>query len=131
MEGYKIKQIMPLPENMTVLRDWRDDNGKEMTRDVDFDDFTYCLALVTRPDGYEDVIPFGINDNGLGPDYEVVPARKCPCCGKRMSAYRPVRRGLELRYYCRNCGKDLDSEHWDYHLPCEAGFGEGEDDEES
>ncbi|MCD8098052.1 MAG: hypothetical protein LUE31_08465 [Lachnospiraceae bacterium] len=118
MEGYKIKQIMPLPENLTILRDWQDDNGKEMTRDMDFDDFAYCLALVVRPDGYEDVIPFGINDDGLEPDYEVVPTRMCPCCGKRMSAYRPVKRGLTLRYYCKNCGKDIDSSHWDYLLPC-------------
>lgn len=129
-KNYKIKTIMPLPENMTVLRKWKDDDGREMMRDVDFADFAYCLALVTRPDGYDDVIPFGINDDGLEPDYEVVPVRECPCCGKKMSAYRPVVGGMRLRYYCCNCGKDLDSDYWDYLLPCEAGFGKESDSEE-
>lgn len=105
-EGYKdirLLQIMPLPENMTVMVVDTDDDDNVVMRDCVETSNCYCLALA-EDDGETVVYPYALTDwNGFDVRASIVPVRKCPKCGKRMQPHMEEGEGATLHYTC-GCG---------------------------
>ena len=104
--GYKdirLLQIMPLPENMTVMVVDTDDDDNVVMRDCVETSNCYCLALAE--DGGETVVyPYALTDwNGFDVRASIVPVRQCPKCGKRMQPHMEEGEGATLHYTC-DCG---------------------------
>lgn len=105
-DGYKdirLLQIMPLPENMTVMVVDTDDDDNVVMRDCVETSNCYCLALAE--DGGETVVyPYALTDwNGFDTRASIVPVRQCPKCGKRMQPHMEEGEGATLHYTCA-CG---------------------------
>lgn len=88
MAGYndlQIKQMMPLPENMTVMALDVDDDDNIIMREASETTRVYCLVLVDDGKGNQFIYPYDLSTSGgIDVRANVVPVRNCPKCGKRM-----------------------------------------------
>lgn len=102
---YKIRQILPLPEDTTVMVVDTKRNDDVVMRDCIETSGAYCLVLVEDERGKTFIFPYNLGANG-GVDVRgtVVPVRHCQKCGKRM--HMTMEEGDEgtLVYDCKNCG---------------------------
>ena len=102
---YKIRQMMSLPENTTVMVVDTDKNDEVVMRDCIETSGAYCLVLVEDASGETMIYPYNLGSNGgLDVRGTVVPVRHCPKCGKRMRMTMEECDEATLIYGCMNCG---------------------------
>ncbi len=99
----KSLQMMPLPENMTVMVIDTDEDNNIVMRDAIETSRVYCLVLVEDAEGQRNIFPYDLSLNG-GIDLRgyTIPIRKCPNCNKRL---RPRMLAWQDDYdYICDCG---------------------------
>lgn len=102
---YRIRQVVPLPANMTVMVVDTDCDDNVVMRDFIETSGSYCLVLTENAEGKTDIIPFDLGSNGgLDLRATVVQIRNCPKCGKRMHMTMEEYDESTLYYDCKNCG---------------------------
>lgn len=102
-DDLQIKQMMPLPENMTVMALDVDDDDNIIMREAGETPRVYCLVLVDDGKGNQFIYPYDLSTSGgIDVRANVVPVRNCPNCGKRMHPVLPSDIG-SVSYTC-DCG---------------------------
>lgn len=87
-EDYRIKQMMPLPPEMTVMAVEVGADDRVVMRDCVETGQPYCLVLAEDGQGKSDVYPYDLScDGGIDVRGSVIPIRHCPKCGKRMQPH--------------------------------------------
>lgn len=103
---YKIRQILPLPENTTVMVVATTRNDDVVMRDCIETAAAYCLTLVEDKEGKTSIFPYNLRrKGGLDVRGTVVPVRYCPNCGKRMHMTMEEGNVRTLAYDCKNCSR--------------------------
>jgi len=118
--NWRIKQIIHLPENITVMIPMEDEFGRVFMTDVSALPLAYCLALCEDvKDGLTEVFPYDISE-GLNLKAECLPVRTCTRCKARMRIPFMISGDISTAiYHCDNCNHEerafLDDES-DYNL---------------
>lgn len=122
-QKFSIRQMMPMPENCTVMVTTKTKDGKTLWKGTDGMRFRFCLALVKNQNGEDSIRPYDLDNmaRGVATDTIIVPRRKCRNCGEEMLPYR-LDDEDEIRYICR-CGRDVANEkEWNVLAPNEQEF---------
>ena len=102
-DDIRLLQIMPLPENMTVMVVDTDDDDNVVMRDCAETSNCYCLALA-KDEGLTLVYPYELTDrNGFDIRASVIPIRYCHKCGRRLRPHMEEGEEATLYYTC-DCG---------------------------
>ena len=89
-DSLQIKQMMPLPENMTVMALDVDDDDNIIMREAGETPRAYCLVLVDDGKCNQFIYPYDLSTSGgIDVRANVVPVRNCKMCGKRMHPVLP------------------------------------------
>ena len=102
-DDLRIKQMMPLPENMIVMALDVDDDDNIIMREAGETTRVYCLVLVDDGKGNQFIYPYDLSTSGgIDVRANVVPVRNCKKCGKRMHPVLPSDID-DVSYVC-DCG---------------------------
>lgn len=102
---YRILQMMPLPENTSVMVVDTDRNDEVAMRDCIETSSAYCLVLAEDAKGKTGIFPYSLGVNGgIDVRASVVPVRYCTKCGERMRMTMEECEEATLQYDCKNCG---------------------------
>lgn len=110
----KIKHLMPVPQEMTVMLECEDESRRMLWRDYRGTPFGICFAAVEEiynGERREAVRPYNLttgevlNDNSM-----VIQLQRCPKCGKLMKPQIMFCEPSEVSFSCE-CGYHLDC--WD------------------
>lgn len=87
-EDFRIKQMMPLPSEMTVMVVDVNVDDRVVMRDCVETGQPYCLVLAEDSRGRSDVYPYDLScDGGIDVRGSVIPIRHCPKCRENETPY--------------------------------------------